>query len=288
MSCPGTSVRIDDCSLWVVERGPADGFPLIVLHGGPGLDHHEFADYLDPVCDDGVRLLLVDQRAQGRSEPTSPGTWTLERMAQDVIMLALALKLRRYAVHGHSYGAFVALQNAVDYPGQALATVVSGGVASVRDLEGVAGALEAFEPLELREQVASSWERESSVTTQDEVGRLLNDQMPFHFRDPRDPRIAEYERRSGGAVYAPEVLRHFAIAEYGGIALEDRLVDVTQPVLVLAGRHDRVCPADASERMAQLLPRAELHVFEERAHMTFVEEPQTYVEVVGSFLSRVG
>jgi proline iminopeptidase len=288
MSCPGTSVRIDDCSLWVVERGPADGFPLIVLHGGPGLDHHEFADYLDPVCHDGVRLLLVDQRAQGRSEPTPPGTWTLERMAQDVIMLALALKLRRYAVLGHSYGAFVALQNAVDYPGQALATVVSGGVASVRDLEGVADALEAFEPLELREQVASSWERESSVTTPDEVGRLLHDQMPFHFRDPRDPRIAEYERRSAGAVYAPEVLRHFAIAEYGGIALEERLVDVTQPVLVLAGRHDRVCPADASERMAQLLPRAELHLFEESAHMTFVEEPQTYVEVVGSFLSRVG
>jgi proline iminopeptidase len=288
MSCPGASVRIDDCSLWVVERGPADGFPLIVLHGGPGLDHHEFADYLDPVCDGGVRLLLVDQRAQGRSEPTPPGTWTLERMAQDVIMLALALKLRRYAVLGHSYGAFVALQNAVDYPGQALATVVSGGVASVRDLEGVAGALEAFEPLELREQVASSWERESSVTTPDEVGRLLHDQMPFHFRDPRDPRIAEYERRSAGAVYAPEVLRHFAIAEYGGIALEDRLVDVVQPVLVLAGRHDRVCPADASERMAQLLPRAELHLFEESAHMTFVEEPQAYVEVVGSFLSRSG
>jgi proline iminopeptidase len=286
MSCPGTSVRIDDCSLWVVERGPADGLPLIVLHGGPGLDHHEFADYLDPLCGDGVRLLLVDQRAQGRSEPTPSGAWTLERMAQDVIMLALALKLRRYAVLGHSYGAFVALQNAVDYPGQAIATVVSGGVASVRDLEGVAGALAAFEPVELREQVASSWERESSVTTPDEVGRLLHDQMPFHFRDPRDPRIAEYERRSAGAVYAPEVLRHFATADYGGIELDDRLVDVTQPVLVLAGRHDRVCPADASERMARRFPRAELHVFEESAHMTFVEEPQRYLEVLREFLAR--
>jgi len=286
MSGPGTSVRIDDCSLWVAERGPEDGFPLIVLHGGPGLDHHEFGDYLDPVCDDGVRLLLVDQRAQGRSEPTPPGTWTLERMAQDVIMLALALKLRRYAVLGHSYGAFVALQNAVDYPGQAVATVVSGGVASVRDLEAVAGALESFEPPELREQVASSWERGSSVTTSQEVEQLLFDQLPFHFRDPNDPRIAEYERRSAGAVYAPEVLRHFATAEDGGIDLEDRLPEVTQPVLVLAGRHDRVCPAEASERMARLLPRAELHVFEESAHMTFVEEPVRYQEVVRGFLGR--
>ena len=286
MSGPGASVRIDDCSLWVAGRGPEDGFPLIVLHGGPGLDHHEFGDYLDPVCDDGVRLLLVDQRAQGRSEPTPPSTWTLERMAQDVIMLALALKLRRYAVLGHSYGAFVALQNAVDYPGQAVATVVSGGVASVRDLEGVVDAVESFEPAELREQVASSWERESSVTTSEEVARLLHDQLPFHFRDPNDPRIAEYERRSAGAVYAPEVLRHFATAEYGGIDLEDRLAEVTQPVLVLAGRHDRVCPAEASERMARLLPRAQLHVFEESAHMTFVEEPEAYLKVVRGFLAR--
>ena len=286
MSGPGTSVRIDDCALWVVERGPEDGFPLIALHGGPGLDHHEFGDYLDPVCNDGVRLLLVDQRAQGRSEPTPPGTWTLERMAQDVIMLALALKLRRYAVLGHSYGAFVALQNAVDYPGQAVATVVGGGVASVRDLEGVADALESFEPAELQEQVASSWEWESSVTTSEEVARLLHDQLPFHFRYPNDPRIAEYERRSAGAVYAPEVLRHFATAEYGGIDLEDRLPEVTQPVLVLAGRYDRVCPAEASERMARLLPRAELHVFEESAHMTFVEEPERYLKVVRGFLGR--
>ena len=286
MNGPGTSVRIDDCSLWVAERGPEDGFPLIVLHGGPGLDHHEFGDYLDPVCDDGVRLLLLDQRAQGRSEPTPPDTWTLERMAQDVIMLALALKLGRYAVLGHSYGAFVALQNAVDYPGQAVATVVSGGVASVRDLEGVADALGSFEPAQLREQVASSWERESSVTTSEEVARLLHDQLPFHFRDPNDPRIAEYERRSAGAVHAPEVLRHFAAAEYGGIDLEDRLPEVTQPVLVLAGRHDRVRPAEASERMARLLPRAELHVFEESAHMTFVEEPEPYLKIVRAFLAR--
>ena len=54
---------------------------------------------------------LVDQRGQGRSDPAPERTWTLERMAQDVIMLARALGLRRYAVLGHSYGAFVALQN---------------------------------------------------------------------------------------------------------------------------------------------------------------------------------
>jgi proline iminopeptidase len=285
MTCPGTAVRIDDCSLWVVERGRDDGLPLVVLHGGPGLDHHEFGDYLDPLTQDGIRLLLVDLRAQGRSEKVPEVTWTLERMAQDVIMVALALRLRRYAVLGHSYGAFVALQNAVDYPGQAVASIVSGGVPSVRFLEGLGAALETFEPTELREQVAASWEREASATTQGEVAKLLHDQLPFHFRDPKDPRIDEYERRSAGAEYSPDVLRHFATADGGGIDLEERLADVTQPVLVLAGRHDRACPVEASERMAELLPHADLYVFEESAHMTFVEEPEAYLDVVRSFLA---
>ena len=285
MTCPGTSVRIDDCSLWVVERGPVDGLPMIVLHGGPGLDHHEFGDYLDPLTDRGIRLLLVDQRAQGRSEETPAVTWTLERMAQDVIMLALALRLARYAVLGHSYGAFVALQNAVDYPGQAVASVVSGGVPSTRFLDGVGEALETFEPAELRDRVGASWEGESSAATSEDVAALLHDQLPFHFADPRDPRIEEYERRSSGAVYAPDVLRHFATSAYGGIELEERLGDVTQPVLVLGGRHDRACPAAASERTAELLPHAGLHIFEESAHMTFVEEPEPYVDTVAAFLS---
>ena len=42
-------IDIGDTRLYVVERGT--GYPLIALHGGPGLDHHEFADYLDPLCD---------------------------------------------------------------------------------------------------------------------------------------------------------------------------------------------------------------------------------------------
>jgi proline iminopeptidase len=283
----GRPVRIDDCSLWLVERGPMDGFPLMVIHGGPGLDHHEFGDYLDPLAQDGIRLLLTDLRANGRSDHTPPETWTLERMAQDVIMLALALKLEWYAVLGHSYGAFVALQNAVDYPGQAAATIVSGGIASSRFLDGVGAALQSFEPADLRAQVLASWDREASAMTQEDVASLMHDQWPFHFKDPRDPRIAEYERRTHGWVFAPDVLRHMATASYGGIEVEDRLKDVPQPVLVLAGRHDRVCTVEASERMAHLLPNAELHVFEDSAHMMFVEQPDEYLDVVRVFLSRL-
>ena len=65
-----------------------------------------------------------------------------------------------------------------------------------------------------------------------------------------------------------------------------RLRGITQPTLVLAGRHDRVCPVEAAELMAAKILHAELVVFEQSGHMMFVEEPDRYVEVVDEFLRR--
>lgn len=288
MSCPGRLVAIDDTSLWVVERGPDDGVPVLVVHGGPGLDHHEFADYLDPLIERGVRLLFVDLRACGRSERPSERTWTLERHAQDVVMLAQALQLDRWAVLGHSYGAFVALQQAVDYPDMAAAVVVSSGVPSMRYLEGVQERVQALEPTSLRERVETSWARESEVRTAEEFEDLMRDQWPFHFAFPGDSRIEEYRLRAADMVYAPDVLRRFADGTAGAIEVEDRLDLVEAPTLVLAGRHDRTCPPEAAEEIAAGIDDAQLLIFEASGHMTFVEEPEVYVEAVSRFLGWDG
>jgi proline iminopeptidase len=277
-------VSVGDANLFVVERG--SGFPVLVLHGGPGLDHHEFADYLDPLTD-AYRLVLVDLRAQGRSDKPPRGTWTLARMAADVTALGDALGYGPYAVLGHSYGAFVALQHAVDFPGYPAGTIVSGGLPSARFLEGLEERLATFEPAELREQVTRSWAEEESVETAKDFKRIMVDQMPWHFADPRDPRIADYNARTDATVYSPDVLRHFAAEGYGGIEVEDALGTVTHPVLVATGRYDRTCPVDAAEVMAHGIPGAELVIFEHSGHMTFVEEQEQYLATVRDFLDRV-
>jgi proline iminopeptidase len=206
-------------------------------------------------------------------------------MAADISLLARAMGLDQYATLGHSYGAFVCLRHAVDFPGHAARTIVSSGVPSSRYLGRVWENLAAFEPEALRAQVTASWEHEKEARTADDVESLIHDQLPFQFGDPLDPRIAEYERRAAGGVYSPDVLRHFASDEsYGGIEVQDRLGEVTQPVLVLAGRNDRTCVVEAAEATAAGVPNARLVVFEHSGHMTFVEENETYLRAVRDFL----
>ncbi len=282
----GHHVSIGDTRLYVVERGAKTNYPLLCFHGGPGLDHHMFGDYLD-VLTDQFRLILVDERAQGLSDKAPVETWTLPQMAKDVSLLAEALELERYAVLGHSYGSFIALQNAVDYPGKASQTIVSSGVPSARYLMSHVNAqLASFEPVELREQVTGSWAREPHAKTQADVESILRDQNAFQFANPTDPRIAEFERRTSGATYAPDVLSHFAKMEYGGIEVEDRLKTIPQPLLVLAGRGDRTCSVEAAEAIARGATKAELVIFEHSGHMTYVEENQKYVDTVRGFLNR--
>jgi pimeloyl-ACP methyl ester carboxylesterase len=239
-----------------------------------------FLDELGDVC----RLLLVDERGTGRSEPSMPET--LQRHAADVELLAVEMGLERYAVLGHSFGAFIALQHAVDFPRGPAATIVSSGIPHERFLEGLAAQLEAFEPVELREQVSSSWAREAHARTQAEVAAIIADQLPFHFADPRDPRIGEVLATMEGAVYGPDSLRAAAVESYGAIDVERRLGEVAHPMLVLAGRHDRTCPVAAAEVIAAGVPGAELVVFEHSGHMTFVEENEAYVAAVRDFLAR--
>jgi proline iminopeptidase len=276
-------VDVGDTRLHVTERGSGD-LPLFVLHGGPGLDHTMFGSYLDPLGD-VARLLLVDERGTGRSEPSAPQTWTLERQAADIEAMASALGLERYAVLGHSYGALIALQHAIDFAGRPEATIVSSGFPDARFLAHVERELETFEPVELREQVQRSWAREAHARTQEDVAALWSEQLPFHFADPRDPRIDELLAAMGDARYGPDVLRAAATGDYGAIAVEDRLGEVTHPVLVLAGRRDRTCSVEAAQAIADGIPDSRLVVFEHSGHMAFVEENEAYVAAVRAFLA---
>ena len=101
----------DGGSIFVQELG--DGFPVIVLHGGPGVDHSMFRPYLDPLADE-FRLLYVDERGQGRSERVDPVTLSLDVFARDVDLLGEALGLERFALLGHSFGGIITTKHAIE------------------------------------------------------------------------------------------------------------------------------------------------------------------------------
>jgi proline iminopeptidase len=269
-------VRLSDgVSLFVEELGA--GFPLVVLHGGPGLDHSMFRPWLDPLADD-FRLLYVDERGQGRSDRVDPATLSLEVFAHDVDLLAEALELERFALLGHSFGAIITTTHAVEL-GTAAAYVISGGGDSSAALEAdVAASLAAMG--DEAEAISASWEAEKSAQTDEDVLALWRAQVPMHFAGQPIPGYGD------DTVFAPEVLRHFANAGYGDFDFLPYLHHVGRPVLVIVGEHDRVTTPRASRALQQGITDSELHVVEGTGHLSFVEAQHDYLAAVRRFLSR--
>lgn len=279
----GKLIDIGDTRLHVAERG--SGPAVIVLHGGPGLDHTSFGPYLDPLAE-RYRLLFVDQRGHGRSEPSEATTWTLKRLAEDVTDLARVLELGPFAVLGHSFGAFVALQHIADRPGLRVPTILCGGAPSTRYFESVDTALAEFEPAELREQAIAAMGRQLDELSPAEAHRTITDQLPFLFADPHNLKISEYQRATAEMVCAPSAMRHFIANDYGGIDVEQALGQISAPLLTITGRHDRICPIAAAESITTGAPHGELVVLEHSGHFPFVEENEAFLAEVTRFLAK--
>ena len=90
--------------LHVYDFGPADGHPLVALHGlkGYGGRWREVAGRL-PAC----RVYGPDLRGVGQSPPEPP--WTLEQHATDILGVLDAVGLDRADIVGHSFGGAVAV-----------------------------------------------------------------------------------------------------------------------------------------------------------------------------------
>jgi proline iminopeptidase len=266
----------DGVSLNVEEVG--EGFPLIVLHGGPGLDHRMFRPYLDPLGDE-FRLLYVDERGQGLSDRVDTETLSLDVFARDVELLAEALGLERFALLGHSFGAIIATGHAIKL-GTAAAYVISGGGDSSEALDDdLHTALDALG--DGREAIEASWEQEKTVATEDELRALLRAQMPFHFAG--DPPLGYGD----DMVMSPDVLRHFANIGYGNFDYTARLGRVNRPTLVVIGEEDRTTTPRAARVLHEGIPGSELVVLPGAGHMSFVETPEPYIDAVRTFLRRV-
>ena len=273
------NVRLPDGYHLFVEDLGGDGLPLIVLHGGPGLDHTHLRPWLDPLGD-RCRVIYVDERGQGRSERVDPETLSLGVFARDVDLLADALELDRFALLGHSFGAIITTKHAIEL-GTAEGYVISGGGDSSERLEvDVDASLEAMG--ERGKPIAESWEWEKTVETPEDCAELMRIQMPFHFAGEPPPDFA------ADTVYVPDVLRYFANAGYGDFDYVPDLPRVMKPTLVLVGEHDRVTTPRAARVLHDGIPGSELAVLDEAGHMSMIEARDAYIAVVERFLRRLG
>lgn len=118
----------------------------------------------------------------------------------------------------------------------------------------------------------------------DDMAATLQALLPLYFHRP-DPDVL--------AAFGREARFSAAASAAGGRCMTDfdvraDLERLDVPVLVLAGRHDFIMPADVTaEPLAASLPAAQLVVFEDSGHFPFIEEQEAFLRVVRRWLASL-
>jgi pimeloyl-ACP methyl ester carboxylesterase len=109
-------VAVGDVSLFTVQAGPADGRPVLLLHGFPEFWYAWYRQ-VGALSAEGFRAIAPDQRGYaGSDKPPRVDDYAVEKLADDAAALIAALGHESACVAAHDWGGGVAWQLAIRHP----------------------------------------------------------------------------------------------------------------------------------------------------------------------------
>jgi len=268
-----TLTKIGDTNLFLTTKG--EGTPIMIFHGGLGLDHTYLTPYFDTLTDT-YQVTYYDHRGNGRSDkPNDYATLNFDVLCADADAVRQHLGHDKVIVIGHSYGGFIAQQYAIKY-GAHLKGLVLIDTVPAFDYQPVPNGTE--------EQMGAFGAAFTRPMADDADWRTVWTtlvQMYFH----------EYDDSVGNAL--DEATHYVAAAWNQGSALLgefntlDNLPNISVPTLVMSGAHDFITPPDSgTHRIASLIPNATAHIFDNSAHYPFIEEHEAFFTVLNDWLKQ--
>lgn len=251
-------------SMHYAEAGPANGTPVLMLHGFT--DSWRSYELVLPHLPAGYRYIMPDQRGHGDTE-VPECCYRTRDLAADAVALLDELDIERAVVVGHSAGSLVGQRVAMDHPERVAGLVLIGS-----------GARVAVPPIE--ELIA--------------IVDTLPDPVPLEFARmfqidathvPVPPEMIDV-MAAGSAQVPARVWR----AVLHGLMADDPagyLSGIRAPTLIIAGDRDAIWgPADQAVLKAAI-PGAELRMYRETGHSPHWERPERFADDLTAFLESM-
>lgn len=231
------------------------GQPLLCLHGGMGIDSASLrVAGIRSLAARGCDVVIVDHRGHGESSAIMSAECTHETWATDAFKLTRHLGWKKFALLGHSYGGFIALEYAVRWPHTLTHLIlVATSAGPVRFVPAPCSRDD-----ELRQHFEKIWPAFF-------VGSNKHWELFESLRFSAAPYRAAFDR------------------ELPNYDLRFRMRSLEVPALLIVGSEDRY--RRDMEWLAEELPSASLHIVERVGHFPFVEAPEEFLDAVSRFIS---
>lgn len=283
---PGTVNSTDGVKIWWASEG--NGPPVIVIHGGPGMDHASLEADLARL-EKTHTVVYYDQRGGGHSSlPDDPALLTIDRHVQDLEALRVRLGLERLTILAHSFGPAIAARYAIAHPDRVERMIFLGPIPPRKGtfFEDYGATLASRIGEEGEKRAEDAYER---MMTGDDVATACRDYWAIGI----PPRLAKGVDvsvvKSDLCAAPPEAIRfgmkttgEATWASLGDWDWRAELGKLKTPTLVIHGDEDAIPLAQVREWIAAM-PDARILVLSKTGHFPHAERPGIVFPAIEEF-----
>lgn len=289
----GKYYTVNGAKLWTVSLGKGD--PIFFIAGGPGGAHYGLRSF-DSLYTTNT-LVYFDGLGRGKSDTAKDvREYSLERDIEDLEGLRKAMGYSSINILGHSYGGLVAQGYAIKYPQHVKHLILANTFHSfVMWQEN-----DDNSNREIRVNYPEVWDtlmkvRERGAISSDPIHQEIYGKVPYGFLYAYNPNNFRGKKRKpypnpfNPAVYYQMVGKDgdFIVgSDIGNFDFRKQLKDLKMPILILAGRYDRVAVPWMQVKYKTYCPQAQFEMFEFSGHNPQVEEPEKEFAIIRAFLAK--
>jgi pimeloyl-ACP methyl ester carboxylesterase len=263
-------IETNGINLHTAFVGIEDGIPVILLHGFPDA-WFGWEKQIGALAKEGYRVVIPDQRGYNLSDkPEGKENYRMELLVQDIIGLADSLKLDKFHLVGHDFGAMVAWWIAIYYPERINRLVISN----------------VPHPKVMKEYLRSSFSQirkswyafffripsipERLVKTRN--WRFLSTAMAEGLSEEQLNRYREAWSQPNAITSMINWYRAFG----KGFTVKAKSLNISVPTIILWGKQDRFLSHQMAEMSVDMCESCSLITFDDASHWVHQDEPEEF------------
>ncbi len=270
----------DTVSLYIREFG--QGEPVIVLHGGWGMDHGYMLPALNGL-ENVAHFVIYDQRGSLRS-PAPASKISVQKHVEDLELLRQRLGLNRVTILAHSMGTLLAQSYLQAHPDHVKGLILAGAIAPLNDsLHSALGAANKVGGnLSTRPEVDAELKKVGLLDKTDMTDQEKTRAWRIRFAGVNIYHVDRWREMEGGQVFYNQTAANAASRT---MPSQWNFIPALRahpcPLYVVIGAQDYVDFGVVQwKEAAKQLPSLQLRVLPEAGHASWIDQPDLFRQTV--------
>ena len=283
---PGQYLQADGLEIHYKQWGPDSGHAILLIPGAMA-----WSETWEPIAgrlgSAGFRVIAPDLPPFGYSERPVSGDYSRQAQARRILAFADAARLNRFVLLGHSFGGGATMETALINPDRISGLVLLDVALGLGRPPSRPPLAPLFAAPGLREAVMSA-----TFTNPLMIGKGLRDFVADDDAVATPQRIEVYSRPLAVKGTSHAIADWFVTGLFGNeensLAFRpENYRNFEKPALVIWGKEDSVTPLAQGEKIAGLLPNAQLSVLDGVNHIPQIEAPEKTARLIADFVASL-